>query len=80
MSYPAYYQKFCRYEKLGGTASKLGFAGSNEDVFRFCNRFRLAKAFDSMSAPGYNARTLSAYSVSAVTSNQPAMVEMTQPL
>jgi hypothetical protein len=40
----------------------LGFAGSNEDLFRFCNRFRLAKAFARIDAKGYNPTTLSAYS------------------
>jgi hypothetical protein len=62
MSYPTHYQKLRRYIKSGGTSRTLGFAGSNEDLFRFCNRFRLAKAFARIDAKGYNPTTLSAYS------------------
>lgn len=62
MSYPAHYEKFRRHVRDGVNANQLGFVGSNEDVSRFCNRFRLAKAFVRIDAPGYSATTISGYS------------------
>ena len=59
-SYPTHYGNFKQHER-NGTVNQLGFKKPN-DVYIFCNRFRLAKAFKRIDAPGYQAGTISSYS------------------
>jgi hypothetical protein len=61
MSYPAHYEKFRQIAKSGRTLTP-GFKRTNEEVFRFCNRFRLAKAFTGITAVGYRHKTTEGYS------------------
>jgi len=61
MNYPDLYTRFKRASD-SGTSANIRFQESAEEVFRFCNRFRLAKSFERIEAKGYTTQTISGYS------------------
>ena len=62
-NYPSHHDEFKKQvEDSGGYSSHLGFTGGPSFVYRFCNRYRLAKAFTGLGLDGYSASTVSGYS------------------
>ena len=55
-------EKFRRLNKAGKTGLDLGFVLPNDDTFRFCQRYRVAKSFESVVLSGYSAATSAGYS------------------
>jgi hypothetical protein len=60
--YPTSYSAFqTRVDESLGHCFHLGFKGGPANVFRFCNRYRLAKAFEGLRLGGYNPMTVQGY-------------------
>ena len=61
--YPTSYSAFeTHVEESQGYCFHLGLKGGPSSVFRFCNRYRIAKAFQGLKLEGYGPTTVQGYS------------------
>ena len=60
-NYPNSYAEFEDLVKAGHKPSQMGFHVNADKVYRFTNRFRLARAFLSIKLDRYNNDTISGY-------------------
>ena len=61
-NYPSAKEKFQKLDKAGKTGVDFDFVLPNEDTFRFCQRYRVAKSFEGIELRGYSAATTTGYS------------------
>lgn len=61
-NYPSAKEKFHRLDKAGKTGVDFGFVLPNEEIFRFCQRYRLSKSFEGLQLRDYSEATTMGYS------------------
>ena len=61
-NFPSGYQLWQSLSRDGHLAQNAGFAVGNDEVFRFCNRYKVARAFRGIALEGYKATTVDGYS------------------